>query len=140
MSVFDQIKEEAFADELQKIAAEDSKYSVKPKGFIQDMEAARKARSYLSDGLKNIGAGVVGSVAGGVAGTVAGLAALKKGKMSQAKRNFAQLAPTIGAIGGAGVATEASIRSNMKKRGVKRSGVIIPTHKFTPEAAKKYLD
>jgi len=136
----EEIYNESFVDELEKIAKD------KDLGFWQGTKGTMKATMgspkefsrYVGTALKEEGkGGAVGAGVGAGAGAIAGKILSKiKGKGSG--KLGAGIGALMGLYGGVLVGAEKGIRKHLKKRGITRSGVLIPKYKATAGAMKKY--
>jgi len=149
--MFEEIYEAAFADEIEKIAAEKE---IKPglmKSYLPAMRAyyekpGESMAEVLKGELKGGGIGLAGGAAAGAAGGGVGALiakALKKGgKVGKAAGVGALIGGATGLAGGLGVGGTLGYQKAMKKRGVtvkyplKRLGTA--DYSFTPAAAKRY--
>lgn len=105
-----------------------------PSGLVYKQDAADRVQSGALKGL-GIGAGV-GGVGGGLAG------ALSAGKKERLLGALAGAVPGLlaGGLLGTGIGAGRAESGYLKDRGITSKGFFMPKHRFTPEAAGKYLE
>lgn len=131
--------------------AQDTEYPIEAK-FVPGVNAATHAltrpevaaqslESLRSAGLRGMGYGAgIGAGAGALSG---GLLGLLKSRGWREPLALGALGTGVGALSGAvigpTITQERKLRELLNRAGIERTGALLPTHRFTEEAAEKYL-